>query len=530
MIRVRQIKIPITKDNSNELIHKISIKLKCNPKDIQELKINRKSLDARQKPNLYYIYEVDVKVKEEKQILKYNSKNNDILITPKEEYILPTLGNKKILNRPIIIGSGPAGLFCAYLLADQGYNPIIIERGEPVEKRIKTVEHFWKTGQLNEQSNVQFGEGGAGTFSDGKLNTLVKDKNFRMKKVFEIFVECGADPEILYIHNPHIGTDVLRTVVKNMRERIIQMGGTFLYNSCLTNLEIKDNKIQTIEMNHQEKLKTDILILAIGHSARDTFEMLLQKGILLTPKPFALGIRIQHPQTLINQNQYGKNYSKTLPPANYKLTYKTKNGRGVYSFCMCPGGYVVNASSEKGKLAINGMSNSKRDSENANSAIVVTVNPEDYGSKPLDGMNFQRKLETEAYKLGNGKIPIQLLKDFNNSVESKNLGNISPIFKGEYQLTNLNLLFPDFICDSLKEALPNFDKKIKGFASDNAILAGIESRTSSPIRILRDETYQSNIAGIYPCGEGAGYAGGITTSAMDGLKVAEVIITTYKPL
>ena len=530
MIRVRQIKIPITKDTTKELTNKVSSKLKCHPKDIQELKISKKSLDARQKPNLYYIYEVDVKLTNESQILKYKFKNNDIFITPKEEYIFPTLGNKKLSNRPIIVGSGPAGLFCAYLLAKQGYKPLIIERGEPVEKRIETVEHFWKTGELNEQSNVQFGEGGAGTFSDGKLNTLVKDKNFRMKKVFEIFIECGANPEILYLHNPHIGTDILRTIVKNIRNKIIDMGGTFHYNSCLTDLEIKNNKIQAIEINHQEKIKTDILVLAIGHSARDTFEILLQKGLSLTSKPFALGIRIQHPQELIDQNQYGENYPKTLPPASYKLTYRTKEGRGVYSFCMCPGGYVVNASSEKGKLAINGMSYSKRDSKNANSAIVVTVTPEDYGNDPLDGMNFQRKLERETYQLGNGKIPIQLLKDFNNSVESKNLGNISPIFKGEYKLSNLNDLFPDFICEALKEAIPNFDKKIKGFSSDNAILAGIESRTSSPIRILRDETYQSNIIGIYPCGEGAGYAGGITTSAMDGLKVAEAIINTYKPL
>lgn len=530
MIRTRQIKIPIEKDSDTELRHKLASKLNIKEKSIKDIKINKKSLDARQKPNLYYIYEVDVQLKEEKQVLKYHSKNNDILLTPKEEYIFPDLGDKKLSTHPIIIGSGPAGLFCAYLLASQGYKPLVIERGEPVEKRIKTVEHFWKTGELNEQSNVQFGEGGAGTFSDGKLNTLVKDKNFRMKKVFEIFVECGANPEILYNHNPHIGTDVLRTVVKNIRNKIMEMGGTFRYNSCLTNIEIQNNKIQTIEINHHEKLKTDILVLAIGHSARDTFEMLLQNRVTLIPKPFAIGLRIQHQQELINQNQYGPNYPKTLPPANYKLTYQTKSGRGVYSFCMFPGGYVVNASSEKERLAINGMSEAKRNSLNANSAIVVTVNPDDYGKQPLDGINFQRKLEREAYRLGTGKIPVQLLKDFNNSVESKTLGNISPIFKGEYHLTNLNELFPEYINYALKEAIPNFDKKIKGFADDNAILAGIEARTSSPVKIPRDETLQANIKGIYPCGEGAGYAGGITTSAMDGLKIAEAIINIYKPL
>lgn len=531
MIRVRQIEIDIEKDHQKELKKKISRKLSIDPNLIKTLKINKKSLDARRKPQLFYVYEVDIELSndQEKKILKTN-KSNDILKTPNETYIFPKIGNKKISQRPIIVGSGPAGLFCAYLLAEQGYNPLIIERGEPVDERNKTVEHFWKTGELNPESNVQFGEGGAGTFSDGKLNTLVKDKNFRMKKVFEIFISCGANPDILYINNPHIGTDVLREIVKNMRNKIIEMGGTFLYNTCLTNLEIKNNQINAIEINHHTKLETNILILAIGHSARDTFEMLLQNKLELVPKPFALGIRIQHPQELINQNQYGNNYLKTLPPANYKLTYRTSQGRGVYSFCMCPGGYVVNASSEKGKLAINGMSNNSRDSQNANSAIIVTVDPTDYGNQPLDGINFQRKLEEKAYQLGNGKIPIQLLKDFNNSVESQKLGNITPIFKGEYQLSNLNLLFPEFINNALKEALPNFDKKIKGFAADDAILAGIESRTSSPIRIVRDETYQSNIRGIYPCGEGAGYAGGITTSAMDGLKIAEAIINTYQSL
>lgn len=528
MIRVRQIKIPVEKDSEIELKHKIATKLNTKEQNIQDVKITKKSLDARQKPNLYYIYEVDVKLNNEQSILKHKAKDKDIFLSPKEEYILPNIGDKNLFTRPIIIGSGPAGLFCAYLLAELGFNPIVIERGEPVEKRVETVEHFWKTGELNKNSNVQFGEGGAGTFSDGKLNTLVKDKDYRMKKVFETFVSCGANPEIMYIHNPHIGTDVLRTVVKNMRDKIIKMGGTFQYNSCLTNIEIERGTIKEIEINHQEKIKTNILVLAIGHSARDTFEMLLKNNLTMEPKPFAMGIRIQHPQKLINKSQYGMEFPSNLPPASYKLTYKSTNNRGVYSFCMCPGGYVVNASSEEGHLAINGMSYHDRASENANSAIVVTVGPNDYGTNPLDGMKYQQKLEARAYQLGNGKIPIQLLKDFHNNVETTKLGNINPILKGNYQLTNLNELFPEYISSALKEAIPNFDKKIKGFSDDNAILAGIESRTSSPVRIPRDETFQSNIKGIYPCGEGAGYAGGITTSAMDGLKVAESIINTYK--
>lgn len=528
MIRIRQIKISVENDTLQELRKKISQKIRCPEQDIIDIKISKKSLDARTKPNIYYIYEVDVILLNENQLLKRKKQNKDILKTPDETYKIPKLGNSPLNTPPIIVGSGPAGLFSAYLLALKGFKPIIIERGENIENRIKTVEHFWNTGELNENSNVQFGEGGAGTFSDGKLNTLVKDKYYRMKKVFEIFVECGASPEILYIHNPHIGTDVLREVVVNLREKIIKMGGTFLYNTCLTNIIIKDRKIKAIEINNKEIIDTEVLILAIGHSARDTFIMLQENNITLEPKPFAIGLRIQHPQELINQNQYGKNYNKNLPTASYKLTYKSSDNRGVYSFCMCPGGYVVNASSEKGRLAINGMSYHDRGSKNANSAIVVTVSPDDYGLLPLDGINYQRKLEENTYKLGNGKIPIQLLKDFHNNVESRNLGNISPLIKGDYKLSNLNTILPSKVSNSLKEAFINFDQKIAGFNHENAILAGIESRTSSPVRIPRDDNLESSdIKGIYPCGEGAGYAGGITTSAMDGLKVAEAIISKY---
>lgn len=527
MIRLRQIKIPIENANESELKKQIAKKLKINIDDINEIKISKKSLDARQKPKLFYIYEIDVALSNESKILKKYQSNKDIFITPNEEYIFPSKGNIELKKRPVIIGSGPAGLFCAYLLSELGYNPIIIERGEPVEKRIETVEHFWNTGELTPNSNVQFGEGGAGTFSDGKLNTLVKDKEYRMKKVFEIFIECGASSDILYTHNPHIGTDVLRNVVINLRNKIITNGGEFLYNSCLTNVHITNDNVTSIEINTNKIIETDILILAIGHSARDTFEMLFNKGLHMESKPFAIGLRVQHPQELINQNQYGENYFKELPPASYKLTYQATNGRGVYSFCMCPGGYVVNASSETGKLAINGMSYHDRGSSNANSAIVVTINPSDYGKHPLDGIKFQKDLEEKTYNLGNGKIPIQLLKDFHNSVENSELGNIKPIFKGDYTFANLNNLLPDQISNSLKEAFINFDKKITGFNNDDAILAAIESRTSSPVRIIRDENLESNIKGIYPCGEGAGYAGGITTSAMDGLKVAEAIIKRY---
>ena len=528
MIRVRQIKLPIEKDTKEEIINQISKKFKIKQENIQNIKISKKSLDARQKPNLFYIYEIDIDITDETNILNKNKDNINILKTPDEKYILPSKGNIKLTKQPIIIGSGPAGLFCAYLLSELGYNPLIIERGEQLEKRIKTVENFWETGKLNNNSNVQFGEGGAGTFSDGKLNTLTKDKENRCKKVFETFVECGANEDILYLNNPHIGTDILREVVINLRNKIINNGGKFLYNSCLTNVNIVDNKIKSIEINNKEIIDTDILVLAIGHSARDTFEMLLNKGINMESKPFAVGLRVQHPQELINKNQYGDNYPKYLPSANYKLTYKSTSGRGVYSFCMCPGGYVVNASSEEGRTVINGMSYRDRNSDNANSAIVVTISPDDYGNKPLDGVKFQRELEEKTYQLGNGKIPIQLLKDFHNNVENYNLGNTKPMFKGNYKFANLNNIFPTYITESLKESFIYFDTKIKGFNQDDTILAGIESRTSSPVKIHRNDDFVSNVEGIYPCGEGAGYAGGITTSAIDGLKVAESIIKKYK--
>ena len=523
MIRVKEIKIPVEKYNDKTIKQTIAKKIKCKFEDIKEVKIKKQSIDARHKPNIFYILEVDINIKNEIIILK---QNKNISLAPNETYIYPKKGRNKLNKRPIIIGSGPAGLFCAYLLAELGYKPIIIERGERVEERIKSVEEFWDTGILNINSNVQFGEGGAGTFSDGKLNTLTKDKEHRQKKVLEIFVKYGANKDILYSTHPHIGTDILRKIIINIRNDMIKLGSSFYYTSTLTNINIDNNKIKSIEINNDKMIETDILVLAIGHSARDTFEMLLNNGLKMEPKPFAIGLRIQHPQELINISQYGEKY-KILPPASYKLTYQTKDKRGVYTFCMCPGGYVVNASSERGKLAINGMSNHKRDTLNANSAIVVTVGPTDYGNHPLDGIKFQKELEEKIYNLGESKIPIQLLKDFNNNIETSKIGSVLPIMKGKYKLSNLNKALPDYISNSIKEAIPVFGKKIKYFDMDDAILAGIESRTSSPIRIPRDEQFEANIKGIYPCGEGAGYSGGITTSAIDGLKVAEKIISLY---
>lgn len=528
MIRLRQIKIPVEDNGLEKIKNKVSKLLRINLSDIEEIQIIKKSLDARKKDNLFFVYEVDIKTYLEEKILK-NNNNPDIFKAPLEEYNFVETGTEEMTKRPIVVGTGPAGLFCAYLLAEHNYKPVIIERGEKVEERIKTIEKFWETGILNTESNVQFGEGGAGTFSDGKLNTLVKDKAYRGKKAFEIFVENGAPAEIMYENKPHIGTDILRIVIKNMREKIIQMGGEFHYNTKLTKINTENDTLVSIEVNNEKIIPCDNLILAIGHSARDTFEMLQKEGLNMTAKSFAVGLRIEHPQSMINESQYGEKYANLLPPASYKLTYTTKQNRGVYSFCMCPGGYVVNASSEENRLVVNGMSNYKRDTENANSALVVTVTPKDFGSDPLSGVAFQRQLEELAYNKGQGKIPLQTYKDYKDNKTSTCLGKVTPITKGAYTLANLNPIFPDYINESIKEAITYFDTKIKGYGRADALLLGVESRTSSPVKIERDDQGLSNIKGIYPCGEGAGYAGGITTAAMDGIKVAESLATQYKP-
>ena len=525
MLRVRQVKVSIINDNDSNIKKKICSKLNISSSMINGYKIIKKSIDARDKNNIFYVYEFDVDTSCDDVILKKN-KSNDIFISPIEEYKLIVDGTLKIDNRIVIVGAGPAGLLCGYLLAEAGYKPLIIEQGEMVEDRVKTIEHFFLTNELNPLSNIQFGEGGAGTFSDGKLNTLVKDKLFRGKKVFEIFIENGAPEEIMYLAKPHIGTDVLRKVIINMRNKIISMGGEFKYTTKLTDINIVNNKVVSIEVNSKDVIDCSILVLAIGHSARDTFYLLKNKGLNMKSKNFAVGVRIEHPQEMISKSQYGESY-KLLPPASYKLVHQTSNGRGVYSFCMCPGGFVVNASSEEGRLVVNGMSNYKRNEVNANSAIVVTVGKEDFGYDVMAGIEFQRKLEENAYRIGCGNIPVQLFKDYNMGVVSDKFGEVIPNTKGKFSFANLNEIFPEFINSAIKEAIPCFDKKIKGFGRDDAILLGVESRTSSPVIIERGEDGISNIEGIYPCGEGAGYAGGITTAAIDGVKVAENICHKY---
>ena len=528
MIRLRQIKLKVNEASIDLLLLKCRKKLKINESDIINYTIIKKSIDARLKPDIYYSYIIDIKVKDEKRVIEKHKKDKDIVYIDENTYKYKfTPSGKNILkNRPIIVGFGPCGLISAYMLASYGYKPLIIERGENIDKRTEDVLKFWHNNKLKKNSNVQFGEGGAGTFSDGKLNTRIKDKNNYQRKVFEIFVENGAPKEILYEQNPHIGTDILRKMVKNIRNKIIELGGEIRFNTCLTDIEIINNKLTSITINNKEKINCDLLLLAIGHSARDTFNMLYKNNINMESKPFAIGLRIIHPQELINQNQYGKNYNPKLKNASYKLTYKSKTGRGVYTFCMCPGGYVINASSEDNRLCINGMSNYKRDSGYANSAIIATIDKNDYGEGILAGLYYQQKIEEKAYLIGKSNIPVSSFKDYKNNTNTNQLVDKEAI-KGNFTYTNINNIFKKDINDSIKEAIIYWDKLIPGFANDKAILLAPETRTSSPIRIIRDELGESNIKGIYPCGEGAGYAGGITSAAIDGLIAFERIANKY---
>lgn len=526
MIRINQLKLSL--EHTEADIRKKAAKLlKVQENDISSMVIVKKSIDARKKSEIKFVYTVDIELQEEEKLLK-KVKNSSIMLVKKESYCFPEKGDQKLEHTPVIAGSGPAGLFCAYLLAKHGYAPIVLERGEEVEERIKTVSRFWETGELNLQSNIQFGEGGAGTFSDGKLNTLVKDTSYRNRFVLETFVKAGAPSDIMVWNKPHIGTDILTRVVKNMREEIISLGGSFRFRSQMTGLEIENGRIRAVRINEKESLACSVLVLAIGHSARDTFSLLFQKGLPMEAKSFAVGVRVEHPQKMINAARYGKELYKELPAADYKVAKTLKNGRGVYSFCMCPGGYVVNASSEEGLLAVNGMSYHARSSDNANSAIIVSVTPEDFGSEhPLAGIEFQRKLERAAYQAGNRKIPVQCLEDFLQKRPSKQLGNVIPCTKGAWELSNIYEILPAPVSESIAEGMEAFGGMIQGFDRPDTLLLGVESRTSSPVRILRGPDMQSSVKGIYPCGEGAGYAGGITSAAMDGIKIAEAIAGVY---
>lgn len=531
MIRIQQLKLP-PGHSAADLKKKAAKVLKITPEQIEELTVRKQSIDARKKPDIQFSYVVDVSIRgigEQKCVARCHDRS--ISIAVQKEYVFPKPGEKRLESRPVVIGSGPAGLFCAYQLALHGYRPVLLERGQDVEQRCRDVQAFWNTGALNTESNVSFGEGGAGTFSDGKLNTLIKDKDGRGHKVLSIFVENGAQPEILYEAKPHIGTDVLTGVVKNMRLQIEKRGGEVRFGSRVDGIQTLDGKICGVILADGSLIETSVAVLAIGHSARDTFLWLKEKGIEMEAKAFAIGLRTEHPQTLINRSQYGVEVPEHLPPSTYKVTAQTRNGRGVYSFCMCPGGYVVNASSEEGRLAINGMSYSGRDSQNANSAIIVSVTPQDFGEDgPLAGIAFQRRLEEAAWKAGAGSIPVQRYGDFSGTCKSGHVpDDFAPCMKGSWRFADVAGILPKEVRASFIEGMEQFGRVIEGFDDKNVLVSGIESRTSSPVRICRDETFQSNIRGLYPCGEGAGYAGGITSAAMDGMRIAEVIAAEYAP-
>ncbi len=528
MIRIQQIKLHIDHDEQ-QLKSVIASTLKIEEDKIVKFEIIKKSIDARKKDNILFIYAVDVELTEEIELPK---KNQNVSFAEEYIYEAPSIGEEELTERPIVIGSGPAGLFCGMLLAENGYRPLIIERGRKVEDRVNDIEKFWEKRILDENSNVQFGEGGAGTFSDGKLNTLIKDKSKRGRKILEILVENGANPDILYVNKPHVGTDVLRVVVSNIREKIIELGGTFRFEEKVEEICVKDGTLSKI-VTANDVLDADVAVFAIGHSARDTFEM-LHKHVEMEQKPFAIGVRIEHNQDMINMAQYGDFAEhQNLGAADYKFTHKCKNDRSVYTFCMCPGGIVTGSSSEDGGVVTNGMSYRARDLENSNSALIVTVNPEDFETDhPLAGIEFQRKYERLAFEIGgeNYSAPVQLFKDFEKNTISKGFGEIIPTYRPGTTFADLRKCLPDFVCDSLVEGINAFGKSIEGFNREDAVLTGVETRTSSPVRILRNEEFESNIKGIYPCGEGAGYAGGIMSAAVDGLKIAEVIIKKYKPL
>ena len=511
-------------EGQKELELAIARKLNQRLDDINKIKIVKQSVDARKKPGIRFVYSVSCEVSDNTRIP--NSTDIKILESIKDEDLVS--GDKLISGRPLIIGTGPAGIFCGLILAQNGYKPIIIDRGGNIDERTRKVQCYWNGGELDTETNVQFGEGGAGTFSDGKLTTRINDS--RCDKVLQEYHNFGAPDDILYKAKPHIGTDVLKNVVANMRMEIERLGGTVLFNTKAVDLNISDGKVCGVLTNSHSSIDTNVVVMAIGHSARDTFDMLYKKGVPFEQKPFSIGVRIEHPQSMINTAQYGAaSGHPALGAADYQLFCK-QNDRTAYSFCMCPGGIVVASASEQKSIVTNGMSEYKRDRENANSALVVSVGPSDFGtSHPLGGIEFQRKWEKLAYKVGgnNNSAPIQRLEDFIDNRVGK-LGSIKPSYTGETRLANLNECLPQYVTDGMKQSIAFFDRRLKGFGMKDALLTGVETRTSSPVRIPRNEALECiGFAGLYPAGEGAGYAGGIVSAAVDGIRIAQQIIKTF---
>ena len=527
MIRITDLSLPL--DHSEEDL-KLAVlhALKIPATELIEFSVFKRSYDARKKTSIILIYTIDVSVNNETSVWKTVGQLPKISKTPDTNYHFVSRATPGRFERPVIIGFGPCGLFAAFILAEMGYCPIVLERGKPVRERTKDTWGLWRKRELNPDSNVQFGEGGAGTFSDGKLYSQIKDPKHYGRKVLTEFVAAGAPEEILYVSKPHIGTFRLVKMIEQMRHRIEELGGEIRFQQRVESLEIQDGRIKGIHINNGEYLPASHVVLAIGHSARDTFQMLYEKGVYVEAKPFSVGFRIEHPQSIIDQARFGPNAgNKILGAADYKLVHHASNGRSVYSFCMCPGGTVVAATSEPNRVVTNGMSQYSRNERNANSAIVVGISPADYPSHPLAGIDFQRELESRAFELGghNYSAPGQLIGDFLNGKESTAFGSVTPSYKPGIQLGNLHHALPDFAIKAIQEAIPEFDKKIRGFAMHDGLLTGVETRTSSPIRIKRDDTHLQSIntKGLFPAGEGAGYAGGIMSAGIDGIKVAEAV-------
>lgn len=539
MLRYSQCKIDYRRDSIEELRKRIAEILRIREEEINQIKILKKSVDARKKPQIYYSYSVAFECGQEQKVLQKNRKDKNLSVyipQPSLEDMVPKL-NKETGKRVVIVGTGPAGLLCGYYLALCGRKPLLIERGAPMWERVGKVSVFWKDGILDPDTNVSFGEGGAGTFSDGKLNTGVKDKSGKKKFILDTFIRHGAPEEIGYLSKPHIGTDELRCVIQSMGETIRRLGGTYRFHTRMTGFRYveedrgsEQKQLRAVvvenERGEKEEILCDKCVLAIGHSARDTFSMLREDGAAMEQKPFAVGVRVEHPQQSINKMQYGMEDPR-LPAADYKLTGKTSDGRGVYSFCMCPGGYVVNASTEPGGTVVNGMSDHARDSAHANSAIVVTVDQRDFGSDDvLAGVAFQRRLEEKTWQAGGGMIPVQRYGDFVKGVPTTELSHMSPVTRGKFVPADVKKILPSYISNGIMEGMKQFGQKITDFDAEETLVLGTETRTSSPVRILRNREFESeNRRGIYPCGEGAGYAGGIMSAAMDGLRVALQIVS-----
>lgn len=530
MLRLTDIKLPL--EHADTAIRQAIIaKLSIAPEDLVGFSIFRRGVDARKPSAILLIYTLDVEARNEAQLLKKFAKDPHVGPMPdtRYKYVAQADDSMKDKPRPVIVGFGPAGLFAALILAQSGFRPLVLERGKPVRERTKDTWGLWRKSVLNPESNVQFGEGGAGTFSDGKLYSQIKDPKHYGRKVLEEFVKAGAPEEILYVSKPHIGTFRLVTMIEKMRENIQSLGGEIRFQSRVDDIDIENGQVRSVVLDNGERIATSHLVLALGHSARDTFEMVHKRGIYIEAKPFSVGFRIEHPQSLIDRARHGLNAQHPiLGAADYKLVHHAKNGRSVYSFCMCPGGTVVAAASEPGRVVTNGMSQYSRNERNANAGIVVGITPEvDYPGHPLAGMEFQRQLESRAFELGgsNYAAPGQLIGDFLAGKASTAFGSVQPSYKPGVHLTDLAQALPEFAISAIREALPAFARQIKGFDLPDGVLTGVETRTSSPIRIKRDDnSLQSiNTRGLYPTGEGAGYAGGILSAAVDGIRVAEAV-------